>query len=246
MHNQEQIHHSALIIEGDPSTRNNLGKSFYAAGISPIFAKNGAEMWRQLASNPDVVILDLCLRDTDGLDLLRQLRLKSDIPVVIHSHKSTDIDRIIGIEMGADDFLPKSCNMRELVARTTRLIRRTQGFRRERTERLLIDFGPWTLDTMTQELASQDGRKKQLSRYPFEILSAFLAHPFEPLSRSFLSDVLKRTYLPCDRVVDVHISNMRRLLGKQADGSTFIKAWRSLGYMFVAPVETRLSNGNGR
>jgi len=245
MHTQEQMRHSALIIEGDASTRNNLGRSFYAAGISPIFARNGAEMWRQLASKPDVVILDLSLRDIDGLDLLRQLRLKSDIPVVIHSNKSTDIDRITGIEMGADDFLPKTCNVKELVARTARLIKRTQGFRRNHCERLLISFGQWTLDTMTQELSNRDGQQKTLSRYPFEILSAFVAHPFEPLSRSFLSDVLRRTYLPCDRVVDVHISNMRRLLGKQADGSTFIKAWRSLGYMFVAQTETRLFSQNG-
>lgn len=242
MKTSEPIQHSALIIEGDSSARSTLGKTLYAAGISPIFAKNGAEMWRQLANNPDVVILDLCLKDADGIDLLRQLRLKSDIPVVIHSNRSTDIDRINGIEMGADDFLPKPCNLRELVARTTRLIRRTQGFQRERSERLLIKFGQWTLDTMTQELFSPDGQKKLLSRYPFEILSALVAHPFEPLSRSFLCDVLKRSYQPCDRVVDVHISNMRRLLGKQADGSSFIKAWRSQGYMFVAPVATRLSS----
>jgi len=239
MRNQEQTRHSALIIEGDPSSRSILGSSFNAAGIDPIYARNSAEMWRQLANEPDVVILELCQKDTKGLDLLRQIRLKSDIPVVIHSSHSSDIDRIIGIEMGADDYLPKSCNLRELIARTRRLIKRTQCFPRLHSEHQKIHFGQWTLDTLAQELYGADGQRKQLSRYPFEILSAFLANPFEPLSRDFLSDVLKRNHQPCDRVVDVHISNMRRLLGKQADGSSFIKSWRSQGYMFVAEVETR-------
>jgi len=237
MRNQEQIRHSALIIEGDPSSRTILGSSFDAAGIDPIYARNSAEMWRQLANAPDVVILDLCQKDKMGLDLLRQIRLKSDIPVVIHSSDSSDIDRIIGIEMGADDYLPKPCNLRELIARTRRLIKRTQCFPRQDNDHRKLHFGQWTLDTLSQELSGTDGQRKLLSRYPFEILSAFLANPFEPLSRVFLSDVLKRSHQPCDRVVDVHISNMRRLLGKQADGSSFIKSWRSQGYMFVAEVE---------
>ena len=234
----EPMRQTALIVEDDPGTRHVLGSTLSTAGIDSIFAENGAAMWRQLAENPDVIILDLSLPDSDGLELLRLLRQQSEIPVLIHSTRSDEIERIIGIEIGADDFLPKPCNLRELVARTRGLLRRTQGRQGIlRNEVRRINFGQWTLNTASRELTNADGKPAPLGVSAFALLSAFLEHPFEPLSREHLSRVLNREYVPYDRIIDVHVSQIRRTLGKQNDGSSYIKTLRSQGYVFVSSVE---------
>lgn len=230
---------TALIVEDDPATRHVLGTTLATAGIDAIYAENGAAMWRQLGENPDVIILDLSLPDADGLELLRQLRQQSEVPVLIHSTRSDEIERIIGIEIGADDFLPKPCNLRELLARTRGLLRRSQG----RTPPVLrgearnIQFGPWTLNTASRELTHNEGQSSPLGVSAFALLSAFLENPFAPLSREQLSRVLKREYVAYDRIIDVHVSQIRRILGKQADGNGFIKTLRSQGYVFIADVQ---------
>jgi len=227
----------ALIVEDDPGTRHVLSATLATAGIDSIFAETGAAMWRRLEEKPDVIILDLSLPDADGLELLRQLRQNSDIPVLIHSTRSDEIERIIGIEIGADDFLPKPCNMRELLARTRGLLRRTQRITTTRGEQRRLRFGNWTLDTASRELSLNGAKATPLGVSAFALLAAFLEHPFEPLSREHLSRVLKREYIPYDRIIDVHVSQIRRILGLQADGSSFIKTLRSQGYVFVATVE---------
>jgi len=228
----------ALIVEDDPGTRHVLSATLATAGIDSIFAETGAAMWRRLEEKPDVIILDLSLPDADGLELLRQLRQNSDIPVLIHSTRSDEIERIIGIEIGADDFLPKPCNMRELLARTRGLLRRTQRITTTRGEQRRLRFGNWTLDTASRELSLNDAKATPLGVSAFALLAAFLEHPFEPLSREHLSRVLKREYIPYDRIIDVHVSQIRRILGLQADGSSFIKTLRSQGYVFIAEVES--------
>lgn len=230
---------TALIVEDDPGTRHVLSETLASASIDSIFAETGAEMWQQLVSNPDVIILDLSLPDSDGLELLRKLRQHSEIPVLIHSTRSDEIERIIGIEIGADDFLPKPCNMRELLARTRGLLRRSQ-VRTTRTtpgKNRRKYFGNWTLDLDARELIQADGKFAALGSSGFALLSTFVDHPFEPLSREHLSRVLNREYVAYDRIIDVHVSQIRRILGAQADGSSFIKTVRSQGYIFVAPVE---------
>jgi two-component system OmpR family response regulator len=113
---KDSMRQTALIVEDDPGTRHVLSSTLATAGIDSIHAATGAAMWRRL-DPPDIIILDLSLPDGDGLELLRQLRQTSDVPVLIHSRRSDEIERIIGIEIGADDFMPKPCNMRELLAR---------------------------------------------------------------------------------------------------------------------------------
>src|SRR5574343_1706288 len=123
---KETMRQTALIVEDEPGTRHVLSSTLATAGIDSIHAATGAAMWQQLDHAPDIIILDLSLPDGDGLELLRQLRQTSDVPVLLHSTRSDEIERVIGIEIGADDFLPKPCNMRELLARTRSLLRRCQ------------------------------------------------------------------------------------------------------------------------
>jgi two-component system OmpR family response regulator len=228
---------TALIVEDDPGTRQLLSSTLATAGIDSIFAEDGRTMWRRLEDKPDVIILDLSLPDEEGFELLRQLRQTSDIPVLIHSTRSDEIERIIGIEIGADDFLPKPCNMRELLARIRNLLRRCQRppLHRDGLRRLV--FGDWALDTASRQLIRAGNPPTSLGAPGYALLAAFLEHPFEPLSREQLSRVLKREYVPYDRIIDVHVSQIRRILGKQSDGSSFIKTLRSQGYVFIAPVE---------
>lgn len=228
---------TALIVEDDPGTRHVLASTLATAGIDSIYAETGAAMWLRLDEKPDVIILDLSLPDADGLELLRQLRQQSEIPVLIHSTRSDEIERIIGIEIGADDFLPKPCNMRELLARTRGLLRRSQRSTIGRSELRRLHFGGWTLDTAARELTRTDGKATPLGVSGYALLTTFLDHPFEPLSRERLSTALKREYVPYDRIIDVHVSQIRRILGKQTDGSGFIKTLRSQGYVFIAEVE---------
>ena len=231
---------TALIVEDDPVTRHILTTTLATAGIDCIIAETGAAMWSSLEKKPDVIVLDLSLPDADGMELLRQLRQKSEIPVIIHSNRSDEIERIIGIEIGADDYLPKPCNMRELLARVRALLRRstpkavsptTSGKARR------LRFGQWTLDTASRELIDSESKPAAIGVSGYALLLAFVEHPFEPMSREVLSRVLKREYVACDRIIDVHVSQIRRILGSQPDGNAYIKTLRSQGYVFVASVE---------
>lgn len=229
----------ALIVEDDPVAREQLRVTLASADIHAIMAEDGATMWRQLVRQPDVIILDLCLPDADGLELLRQLRRTSDVPVLIHSTRSDDIERILGIEIGADDFLPKPCNLRELLARVRALLRRARvqpGLALTEALRFL-HFGGWTLDVGTRQLSKADGQKIELANSAYLLLNTFLEHAMVPLSREQLSRALRRDYLPYDRTVDVHVSQLRKLLGNAEDGGSFIKSLRSLGYVFSVPVQ---------
>lgn len=234
---KESMRQIALIVEDDPGTRHVLSSTLATAGIECLHAGDGSTMWRLLEEAPDVVILDLSLPDVDGLELLRQLRQQSDIPVLIHSTRSDEIERIIGIEIGADDFLPKPCNMRELLARTRGLLRRCQKQPQAKGDFRRLRFDRWTLDTATRELTPEAGPPSPLGVSAFALLNAFLASPFEALSREELSRVLKREYVAYDRIIDVHVSQIRRTLGNQRDGTPFIKTLRSQGYVFIAAVE---------
>lgn len=231
---------TALIVEDDPVTRHILTTTLATAGIDCIIAETGAAMWSSLEKKPDVIVLDLSLPDADGMELLRQLRQKSEIPVIIHSNRSDEIERIIGIEIGADDYLPKPCNMRELLARVRALLRRsapkavspTTGGKARR-----LRFGQWTLDTASRELIDSESKPAAIGVSGYALLLAFVEHPFEPMSREVLSRVLKREYVAYDRIIDVHVSQIRRILGSQPDGNAYIKTLRSQGYVFVASVE---------
>jgi two-component system response regulator CpxR len=186
-----------------------------------------------LSNSYDLIILDVMLPGIRGFEALRQIRAKSAVPVVMLTAHGEDIDRIVGLEIGADDYMPKPFNPRELAARIHAVLRRTAGTTREGRLQSVIALGDIRLD-MLARTAYQKERQVELTSSEFELLAQFLRAPGQALSREDLvKNALGRELEPSDRSLDVHISNLRRKLGFDEDGAERIRAIRNVGYVYV-------------
>ncbi|WP_448664222.1 response regulator [Sphingomonas sp. CJ20] len=187
----------------------------------------------------DLVVLDVMLPGEDGLSLCRRLRAQGDVPVLMVTAKGDDIDRIIGLEIGADDYLPKPFNPRELIARVRAILRRTRD--RHRLPATPVPeryrFAGWVIDSGARALTSPEGESVELTGGEFDLLLAFVLHPQRVLNRDQLLDWTRgRSAGPFDRAVDVQLSRLRRKLGDTA-GTTIIKTVRGGGYQLACGVE---------
>lgn len=230
---------TALIVDDNPGTRRLLGDTLAAAGMASLFADDGATMKRLLASRPDLIIVGLTLPESELLALLRQLPRHPAPPVLIRTPIPDDSKQLIDDTLDVVDYLTKPCDSVELLARIRGLLRRSQVRPAPLpcSEMRHLHFGRWMLDTASRQLHGPDGNPAALGGAAYALLVTFLEHPFEALSREQLSRALKREYTPYDRVVDVHVSQLRRVLGQQENGSGFIRTLRSEGYIFIAAVE---------
>ena len=205
-------------------------------------ANNGAGLREEMARGPvDLVILDLVLPGEDGLQLARELRSGSDIGIIMLTGRGEMVDRIIGLEMGADDYLSKPFHLRELLARVRSVLRRGAAHVGERaaTPRARIRFAGWTLDLASRELLSSSGEEVRLTTGEFELLAAFVNHPNKVLSRDQLLDLSRhREAGPFDRTIDVQVGRLRRKLEDDPQTPTMIKTVRGGGYIFTPPVES--------
>ncbi|RJG57854.1 response regulator [Sphingobium terrigena] len=188
----------------------------------------------------DLAVLDIMLPGEDGLSLCRRLRATGDVPVLMVTAKGDDIDRIVGLEVGADDYLPKPFNPRELVARVRAILRRTRDQHRAvpaiTNER--YRFGGWSLDVGARAVSSPDGNDVELTGGEFDLLLCFVTHPQRVLNRDQLLDWTRgRSVGPFDRAVDVQLSRLRRKLAATPRGETIIKTVRGGGYQFTLKVE---------
>jgi two-component system response regulator CpxR len=190
---------------------------------------------RALSSEHALIVLDLMLPGIGGLDLLRQLRAKSLVPVLILTARGEDVERILGLEIGADDYLPKPFNPRELIARIRAILRRSAP-----TQAAMgpLALGDIRLDREAREVWLNDA-PLNLTSVEFSLLETFLQNAGRVITREQLTEtVLGRKLGPFDRVIDVHVSNVRKKLGPAPTGER-IKAVRGSGYLFVARAETR-------
>jgi two-component system OmpR family response regulator len=196
-------------------------------------------MDRRLANGRfDLVVLDIMLPGEDGLSLCRRIRAQSALPVIMLTAVAEETDRIVGLEMGADDYLVKPFNPRELLARIKEVLRRTGGDARVRdTGGRVFSFAGWRVDLAKRELTSPDGVLVPLTGGEFDLLAAFVEHPQRVLSRDFLLDHAKgRDAQPFDRSIDVQLSRLRRKIEADPRDPQFIKTVRSGGYIFTQPV----------
>jgi two-component system OmpR family response regulator len=204
-------------------------------------ATDGTGLREAMAREPvGLVILDLMLRGEGGLQLARELRNGSDIGIIMLTGRGETVDRIIGLEMGADDYLTKPFHLRELLARVRSVLRRAAARTSERSgaPRLRVRFAGWSLDLASRELLSPSGEEVRLTTGEFELLAAFVSHANQVLSRDRLLDLSRhREAGPFDRTIDVQVGRLRRKLEDDSQSPTMIKTVRGGGYIFTPPVE---------
>jgi DNA-binding response OmpR family regulator len=231
-----------LVVEDDPALQRMILNYFAENNIRALVASGREEMVRQLAgSEVSLVILDLRLGQEDGLDLLREVRSSSDVPVIIITgHRRDDIDRVVGLELGADDYLTKPFNLRELLARVRAVLRRFDVGRAAAPrdpERGRFRFSGWELDRRTRRLTDPSGAAVVLTKGEYALLLAFLDAPQRPLSREHLLQATRVHEDVFDRSIDVQILRLRRKLERDPSAPRFIQTERGIGYVFAAAVE---------
>ncbi|WP_097458829.1 response regulator [Mangrovitalea sediminis] len=227
---------SILVVDDDREIRELLQEYLSRAGYHVRTAADGDELRRELDEClPDLLILDIMLPGDDGFVLCRRVREHSSVPIIMLTASSDEADKVIGLELGADDYIAKPFSPRELQARVKALLRRSQltqqGFNR------YIRVAEWRLDTQTHELIHNDGHRVALSGADFALLKLFLDHPMEVLDRDTISGVTRgRESVPLDRVVDVAVSRLRQRLGDNGKSPRLIKTVRGAGYVLIASV----------
>ena len=233
-------HSTILVVDDEVEIRKLIERYLTREGFRVVTAADGADMWRRIEQvPPDLIILDIRLPGEDGLSLTRKLHQNIDAAIILLTSRSEVIDRVAGLESGADDYLSKPFDLRELLARINAVLRR---FRRlpvasQAEKHEVFHFWNWRLNTARRELTNVTGEEVALSPSEFDLLQVLLMHPNRVLDREFLMEkTLGRTALPYDRTIDVRIGNLRKKL-KACNGSkTIIKTVRGSGYLFEADV----------
>jgi two-component system response regulator CpxR len=223
-----------LVIDDDVELCSLVGEYLRSEGFEVDCVHHGeAGLERVLAGDQALIVLDVMLPGMNGFDVLRRIRDNSNIPVLLLTARGEDVDRIVGLEIGADDYLPKPFNPRELVARIRAVLRRSQPD--EDALASVIRVGDVELDPATRTV-NRAGKPVDLTSVEFSLLEVLLREAGKVVSREHLVNVvLSRKFSPFDRSIDMHVSKVRKKLGEAEDGSGPIKTVRSVGYLFAKP-----------
>ena len=232
-----------LIVDDDADIRGLLGDYLAKNGYRASVAADGNAMWTALARGKvDLIVLDLMLPGEDGLTLCRKLRGEADTPVIMLTSLGEETDRIVGLEMSADDYLSKPFSPRELLARIKSVLRRTRSLPRNlrADEASEIRFAGWRLLTGPRHLVSAEGVVTSLSGGEYQMLRILLSHPNHVLSRDQLMVLSKGHEAdPLDRSIDIQISRLRHRLKDDPSDPRIIKTVRGEGYLLAVPVEVK-------
>ncbi len=221
-----------LLVDDDIELTALLKDILSLEGYNVIEANNGIEGLAAITDDLDLILLDIMMPKMNGMDMLRKLRETNETPVLMLTAKGEEIDRVIGLELGADDYLPKPFSDRELLARIRAILRRTQGKTKE-SNSSSIKYQDIELFIGKQE-AYRNGELMELTGTEFGLLSQFIQKPGEIISKEELSlEVLGKRLAPFDRAIDMHVSNLRKKLPPLSEGKPRIKTLRGRGYLFV-------------
>jgi len=229
-----------LIIDDDRDARTALAGQLERHGYRVTTASSGGGLQRALErARIDLALLDVHSSEEDSMRLCRTLRVSSDVPFIILARRPDEVDRILGLEMGADDYLAKPVNSRELLARMRNILRRVNAAAAvPATRSRLFRFGGWQLDVVARELLDPHGELASLRNSEFRVLSALLAHGNRVVSRDKLMELARgRDAGPFDRSIDVRISRLRQVLGDDARVPRIIKTVHGEGYVIGVLVE---------
>jgi two-component system OmpR family response regulator len=229
-----------LIVDDDKELRALLSTFLARNGFRVTGAENGTAMMRTLdTARIDLIILDIMMPGEDGLSLCRRLRASGTIPIIMLTAVGNEVDRVVGLEMGADDYLPKPFSTRELLARIRAVLRRSalpQPGSPAGSGRT-FEFAGWRLDVTHRQLRSPENALVDLRAAEFDLLLALVERPQHVLTRDQLLDLARgRAAEAFDRSIDVHISRLRHRIEVDPKEPEFIKTVRSGGYVFAAPV----------
>jgi two-component system OmpR family response regulator len=232
-----------LVVDDDTELRRMLVNYLEQQNLRVLSAAGREEMTRQFAvREPNLVLLDLKLDKEDGLDLLREIRSSSDVPVIIMTgHRRDEIDRVVGLELGADDYVTKPFGLRELLARVRAVLRRQDAGARSVPEREAAvggyRFENWHLDLRTRRLLNPDGVHVPLTKGEYALLVAFVSAPGRPLTREYLLQATRVHEDAFDRSIDVQVLRLRRKLEADPSAPRAIQTERGVGYRFSLPIQ---------
>lgn len=229
-----------LVVDDDRDISSLLADYLDSNGFHTLTAADGKAMWQILeTTQPDLLVLDLNLPGEDGLALCRRLRASSTLPVIMLTARGEPVDRILGLEMGADDYVPKPFEPRELLARIKSVLRRTHALPPNMAPPTTgrLHFAGWTMDLQARHLLNADGVVVSLSGAEYRLLKILVDHHNRVLNRDQLLNLAKgRDADPFDRSIDLQISRLRQKLGDDAKSPQIIKTIRNEGYVLVSPV----------
>jgi two-component system, OmpR family, response regulator len=237
-----------LVVEDDRETRTLIAKYLRTNACNVVTAADGREMARAMTNHRiDLLILDVMLPGEDGLSLCRKVRAESQVPIIMLTARGEDVDRIVGLEMGADDYMPKPFNPRELLARINAVLRRQQAAQNASTIEgaAALSFQGWHIDLRLRELRNPEGARVAVTSAEFDLLRTFCERPGRVLSRDSLLDLTQgRNAGSFERSIDVLVSRIRRKIEPDPQEATLIKTVRSGGYVFTPRVEAVVSLAN--
>jgi two-component system OmpR family response regulator len=230
-----------LVVDDEESYREALSVALRREGFAVETAADGAEALAQfLAISPDLVLLDVMLPKMSGIDVCRELRSRSGVPIIMVTARAGEIDAVVGLEVGADDYVPKPFSPRELLGRIKAVLRRTSLAPRaaDAADVRSFRFAGWRLDTTERELTSPHGQHVQLGGAEYQLLSILLANAPRLLTRARLMELMRgRDFDPLDRSIDVRVSRLRQTLHDDARAPRIIKTVYGEGYVIGVPVE---------
>ena len=228
-----------LLVDDDRDLCQLVTQYLEAEGFTLSVVHTGDEGVRTaITGNYELIVLDVMLPDKKGFEVLREIRMRVRTPVLMLTAKGDEFDRILGLELGADDYLPKPFNPRELIARISAILRRSgwQSENNTASRPPVIHSGDIDLDLAARTVLKA-GEHLRLTSAEFDLLRIFFESPGQVLTREALVEaVLGRKFSPFDRSIDLHISNLRRKLGPQSDGTERIRSVRGIGYLYAWPL----------
>ena len=239
----EQAQH-ILVVDDDPRIRNILTRYFEQEGYRVSAAADGQAMRAQLNAKPiDVVLLDVVMPGEDGLTIAREIRATSDVGIIMLTGRDEVLDRVVGLEVGADDYIAKPFHLREVLARVKSVVRRRKqaldpAQRDKHRGEDVIRFDGWLLDTSRRRLVSPSGEDVALTSGEFDLLAALAKHPGRVFSRETLMEHTRGRGLKAfDRTIDAQIARLRRKIERDPKSPTIVKSVRAVGYVFTAKVD---------
>ncbi|MGQ0697027.1 MAG: response regulator [Panacagrimonas sp.] len=230
-----------VVVDDDPQIRDLLGQVLERYGFRATSVGSGAGLWPAMRQCPvDLVVLDLMLPGVDGLALCRELRIRSTVPVIMLTARAEAVDRIVGLEVGADDYVGKPFDPRELIARIRTVLRRVPAGANAPAKPRSYGFEGWTLDLTRRELRNPAQAVVPLSSLEYRLLELLLASGSEILTRDRIMEaVAGRPVDPFERRIDIAISRLRNRIGDGGREPRLIKTVRNRGYVFAVEVERR-------